>query len=78
MDQVAAWTIGGLVAGKILAKAGLFAVILKFLAPIWKFLLIAVVPIGAWFKKRFARKQTEEYAPVTVQPEEPSDGNRQV
>jgi uncharacterized membrane-anchored protein len=30
IDEVAAWTIGGLVAGKVLAKVGLFAVIAKF------------------------------------------------
>ena len=30
VDTVAAWTIGGLVAGKVLAKAGFFAVLLKF------------------------------------------------
>ncbi|MFY7732552.1 MAG: DUF2167 domain-containing protein [Bacteroidia bacterium] len=30
IDEVAAWTIGGLVAGKILAKVGIFAVLAKF------------------------------------------------
>jgi uncharacterized membrane-anchored protein len=30
VDDVAAWTIGGLVAGKVLAKVGFFAVIAKF------------------------------------------------
>lgn len=30
VDKVAAWTIGGLVAGKVLAKIGFFAVIAKF------------------------------------------------
>ena len=29
-DEIAAWTIGSLVAGKVLAKAGFFAFILKF------------------------------------------------
>lgn len=29
IDEVAAWTIGGLVAGKVLAKAGIFALLLK-------------------------------------------------
>jgi uncharacterized membrane-anchored protein len=48
LDEVAAYSIGGLVAGKVLAKVGLFAVILKF----WKagILLLA----GAWAAlKRF-------------------------
>ena len=30
VDEVAAWTIGGLVAGKVLAKVGLFAIFAKF------------------------------------------------
>ena len=34
IDNVAAWTIGGLVAGKVLAKAGFFAIILKFIKPL--------------------------------------------
>ncbi|GAB3703861.1 DUF2167 domain-containing protein [Spirosoma flavus] len=38
MDEVAAVGIGGLVAGKLLAKAGFFALILKF----WKVLIMAV------------------------------------
>ncbi|WP_310394111.1 DUF2167 domain-containing protein [Hymenobacter sp.] len=42
LDEVAAYGIGGLVAGKVLAKVGLFAVILKF----WKLGLLALV--GAW------------------------------
>jgi uncharacterized membrane-anchored protein len=77
LDEVATWTIGGLVAGKILVKAGLFAVILKFLAAGWKFLLLALVPLGAWIRKLFTggKKKEEELAPVTVQPEAPSDDN---
>src|SRR4030095_7396876 len=42
VDEVAAWTIGGLVAGKILAKAGFFVVLLKF----WKIILIGVASAG--------------------------------
>lgn len=77
VDEVAAWTIGGLVAGKLLAKAGLFAVILKFLAPLWKFLALAILPIGAWFRKKFTRSKAEELAPVTVQAEEAVENNNQ-
>ncbi|MCC3152816.1 DUF2167 domain-containing protein [Hymenobacter sp. BT770] len=48
IDQVAAYSIGGLVAGKVLAKVGLFAVVLKF----WKLGLLALA--GAWASvKRF-------------------------
>jgi uncharacterized membrane-anchored protein len=48
LDDVAAYGIGGLVAGKVLAKVGFFAIILKF----WKLGLIALA--GAWAAiKRF-------------------------
>jgi uncharacterized membrane-anchored protein len=68
IDQVAAWTIGGLVAGKLLAKVGLFAVILKF----WKLIAIAVAGIGAAIWKRFKRKKdeaTEEEQVTEPQPD---------
>ena len=42
IDEVAAYTIGGLVAGKVLAKVGFFAIILKF----WKLGFLALG--GAW------------------------------
>ena len=42
LDEVAAVGIGGLVAGKILAKVGFFALILKF----WKILI--ALAAGAW------------------------------
>lgn len=46
IDEVAAWTVGGLVAGKILAKVGFFAILLKF----WKVIALAVAGFGgaAW------------------------------
>lgn len=43
MDEVAAWTIGGLVAGKVLSKAGILALFMKNI----KLLLVALVAIGA-------------------------------
>lgn len=42
VDEVAAWTVGGLVAGKILAKVGFFALVLKF----WKVIGLAIVAFG--------------------------------
>jgi uncharacterized membrane-anchored protein len=42
IDEVAAYSIGGLVAGKVLAKVGFFAIILKF----WKVAILALG--GAW------------------------------
>jgi len=48
LDEVAAYGIGGLVAGKVLAKVGFFAILLKF----WKLGLLALA--GAWAAiKRF-------------------------
>ena len=48
IDTVAAYGIGGLIAGKILAKAGFFALILKF----WKVIAIGVVGAFGIFKKK--------------------------
>ena len=57
IDDVAAWTIGGLVAGKVLAKAGFFVVILKF----WKLILLAIAGGGsAIWKFVTGRKKKEE------------------
>jgi len=74
IDQVAAWTIGGLVAGKVLAKVGFLAVILKFLAPLWKFLALAFLPFIGWFKKKFSRTKEPEYA-LAVPNAEPEVSN---
>lgn len=59
-DNVAAWTIGGLVAGKVLAKAGFFAVLLKF----GKFIVLAIAAMGAAIWKYFKGKKEEEQVPV--------------
>ena len=55
IDEVAAYGIGGLIAGKVLAKAGFFAVLLKF----WKFIAIGAVAVFAGLKKRiFGSKES--------------------
>jgi uncharacterized membrane-anchored protein len=59
-DNVAAWTIGGLVAGKVLLKVGFWAVIGKFLVAGWKFILIGLAAVAAGIKKFFGRKSSEE------------------
>ena len=66
VDNVAAWTIGGLVAGKLLAKAGILVYLLKF----WKILALGIAG-GFAAIKRFVtgRKKeddvlTEETVPV--------------
>lgn len=76
VDDVAAWTIGGLVAGKLLAKAGLFAGLLKFLAPLWKFILVGLVAIGAWFRKFIGRRKEGELLPVPVITEPSEEENK--
>ena len=50
-DHVAEWTIGGLIAGKVLAKAGVWAILAKFS----KIIIIAVIGFFAAFRKRLAR-----------------------
>jgi uncharacterized membrane-anchored protein len=60
MDNVAAVGIGGLVAGKVLAKVGFFAVIAKF----GKLIFLAIAGAGAavwgWIKKKLGRGEDEE------------------
>lgn len=53
IDKIAAVGIGGLIAGKVLAKTGLLVLLLKF----WKFLAIGAIAIFAGAKKIFSRKE---------------------
>jgi len=70
IDKVAAWTIGGLVAGKILAKVGLWAVILKF----GKVIVLAIVGAFAALRKRIAalfgrkKKDDDDMPPGVIRP----------
>ena len=68
VDDVAAWTIGGLVAGKVLAKVGFLALILKNI----KLVLLAIAGIGggAWRFITGKKKKQEELAQTEPQPEE--------
>lgn len=63
IDNVAAWTIGGLVAGKILAKVGFFALILKF----WKVIILAIGGAIAVLRKKFKTKKNEQVPVETKQ-----------
>ena len=56
IDKVAAYGIGGLIAGKILAKAGFFALVLKF----WKFIAIGAVALFGGFRKKLFGGKKEE------------------
>ncbi|WP_241547836.1 DUF2167 domain-containing protein [Leptospira stimsonii] len=53
LDTVAAYGIGGLIAGKVLAKAGIFALLLKF----WKVIALAVIGGFGVIKKFFFREK---------------------
>lgn len=59
IDKVAAYGLGALVAGKVLAKTGLFAIILLFLK---KFGVFIVIGIGVLLKGLFGRKKAVESA----------------
>lgn len=52
IDEVAAWTIGGLVAGKVLAKAGFFALILKNAKLIGLGIMGLFTALWKWFKRK--------------------------
>jgi uncharacterized membrane-anchored protein len=58
LDEVAAYGIGGLIAGKVLAKVGLFAGILKF----WKFIAIGAVAAFGGLRKRIFGGSSKEDA----------------
>ena len=49
-DHIAEWTIGGLIAGKVLAKAGIWAIIAKF----GKVIIVALLALFAAMRKRIA------------------------
>lgn len=57
VDKVAAYGLGALVAGKVLAKTGIIAALLLFFK---KFIVFIVVGIGALFKGLFGRKKVVE------------------
>lgn len=56
LDEVAAYGIGGLVAGKLLAKAGIFV----FLAKFWKIGALAVVGFFGLIRKKLFGGKSEE------------------
>ena len=63
LDKVAAYGLGALIAGKVAAKAGLFAILLVFLK---KFFFVPLA-IGAWVINRIRGKKKE--APAEAQPQ---------
>jgi uncharacterized membrane-anchored protein len=60
LDKVAAVGIGGLIAGKVLAKAGILAKLGIFLAKFWKVIALAIVGLGVGVKRFFTKETKEE------------------
>ena len=58
VDKVATWTIGGLIAGKVLAKVGLFAIIAKFA----KIIIVGIIAAGAAIWRFLTGKKKKEAA----------------
>lgn len=60
-DHTAEYGIAGLIAGaaglKVAAKVGIFALLAKKLAVLWKFILIGLLAVSRFFKKIFRRKE---------------------
>jgi uncharacterized membrane-anchored protein len=56
-DKVATYGIAALIAGGVAAKAGLFKTLWIAILAGKKFIIIAVVAVGAWIKKLFGKKQ---------------------
>jgi uncharacterized membrane-anchored protein len=61
VDEVAAWTVGGLVAGKVLAKVGILALLLKNI----KLVFIAVAAAGAGLFRFFKGRKKEQEPPAS-------------
>ena len=55
IDKVAAVGIGGLVAGKVLAKVGFFAIILKYI----KVIIVAVIAGGSWIWRKITNSRED-------------------
>ena len=63
VDEVAAWSIGGLVAGKILAKVGFFALVLKF----WKLIAFAFLAAGGTIWKFIRGKMQRKESAASIE-----------
>lgn len=54
VDKVAAYGIGGLIAGKLLSKAGFLAIALAFLKKGWFIVVLAIAGLAAGLRRLFA------------------------
>ena len=68
IDDVAAWTIGGLVAGKVLAKVGFLALILKNI----KLIFLAIAGFGGAIWRFITGKKKKKEEALQIQ-EEPAE-----
>ncbi|HZS03371.1 MAG TPA: DUF2167 domain-containing protein [Blastocatellia bacterium] len=55
-DKIAAYGIGALIAGKVVAKAGLLKLLIGLLVAGKKFVVLGVIAVGAFLKKLLGRK----------------------
>jgi uncharacterized membrane-anchored protein len=67
VDKVAAYGIGALIAGGVLAKVGFFKLLLGALIAGKKFVIVALVALGAFLKKLFSGRRKEETGPSAVE-----------
>lgn len=65
IDKVAAYGIGALIAGKVAAKAGLFAKLGVLLLALKKLWIVIIVGVGAFFARLFRRGKSKEESPAT-------------
>ena len=56
-DRVSDWTIGGLIAGGVLAKTGFFAKMGMLLLKMWKIVVIGLIGIGAAIRRFFKKNE---------------------
>jgi uncharacterized membrane-anchored protein len=68
LDEVAAYGIGALIAGKLVAKAGLFKIIIAALLASKKLIVAGVVALAVMLKRLLGRKQAEQPSPDAEQP----------
>ena len=74
VDEVAAYGIGGLIAGKVLAKTGFFAVILAFLVKAKKLLILGVVALVAIGRKLLGGRGGNQEPPPAEAGSGPAEG----
>jgi uncharacterized membrane-anchored protein len=67
VDKIAAYGIGALIAGKLAVKAGLFKLIIGALIAGKKFVIVALVAVGAFLKKLFTGRRKEEADPTVAE-----------